>query len=85
MCHDIQADAHLKKIGNQLVALLQQRILQRSPSNTMGAFAGATAMAIAVAGFLPIGDGPNTKSDEEIAAAISRVERVLAIIAECEG
>jgi hypothetical protein len=79
------AKAYLKKIGNQLVALLEKHILHRNPGQTWCAFAGATAMATAVAGFLPIGDGPNTKSDEEIVAAISRVERVLAIIKENEG
>lgn len=42
-------------------------------------------MAQKAIGFLPIGDGPNKKSDEEIVAAIPRIEAILAIIAVCEG
>ena len=85
MAYDQEADAHLKEIGKELVDHLEKCILHKKPGDSWCAFAGATAMAEAVAGFLPIGDGPNKKSDEEIVAAISRVERVLAIIKENEG
>lgn len=82
MPYDKDADAHLKKIGNQLISMFVNCILQRPGSDSWAANAAATAIATSIAGFLPIGDGPNSKTDAEIAAAISRVERVLGVIAE---
>jgi hypothetical protein len=83
--HDPVADAHLKRIGNQLVDHLKKRILLRNPTDTIGAFAEATTMAKKAVGFLPIGDGPNKVLDAEIVKAIPRIESILAIIAVCEG
>ncbi len=80
-----EADAHLKEIGNQLVDQLTERVLQMNPTDTMGAFARATNLARSAVGFLPIGDGPNKMPDYQIAAAIPRVEAILAIIAVYEG
>lgn len=85
MAYDQEADMRLKEIGNKLVQQLQECILQRNPMDTWGAFAGATAMAQKAVGFLPIGDGPNKVSDNEIVNAIPRVEGILAIIAACKG
>ena len=85
MPQDPEADAHLKEIGNQLVNQLIKRFLRLNAKDTMGAFAQATKLAKAAVGFLPIGDGPDKMPDYQIAAAIPRVEAILAIIAVYEG
>lgn len=84
MNYNLKNDIHCKKIGNELVDYLKRRELRRNPKDTMGAFAAATAIATAAVGFLPIGDGPNKVSDEDIAAAIPRIEGMLALLAAFE-
>jgi hypothetical protein len=76
--YDQEADARLKAIGNQLVDHLKKRLPRTQIDEAM-------PMAKKAVGFLPIGDGPNKIPDKEIAAAIPRVEGILAIIAVCEG
>jgi hypothetical protein len=84
MKYNLKNDAQLKELGNKLVDHLKGRHLLKNPGDTMGAFAAAAAIATKAVGFLPIGDGPNKVSDEEIAAAIPRIEGMLAILAACE-
>jgi hypothetical protein len=85
MPYDPEADARLKEIGDQLVKHLEDHFLRRNPIETWKAFDGATTLAKKAIGFLPIGDRVNKMSDEEIVAADSRAEAILAIIALCEG
>ncbi|MCK1299684.1 hypothetical protein IVB33_33055 [Bradyrhizobium sp. 24] len=85
MPYNERADAQLKQLGNQLVDQLIGRALRHNPTDTMGAFAQATRLAEALVGFLPIGDGPNSRADHEIAAAIPRVKAILAMMTMYEG
>jgi hypothetical protein len=79
--YDKEADARLKAIGYELINQLRDQFRQLTATDTMTALGQAMDLAKAAVGFLPIGDGPNKMSDEEIAAAIRRVDAILAIIA----
>jgi hypothetical protein len=84
MKYKLKNDVQLKAGGSEFVDRLTRRLLLKNPGDTIGAVASAMDIATKVVGFLPIGDGPNKVSDEEIAAAIPRIEGMLAILAACE-
>lgn len=71
--YNMEMDMLLKKEGNKLHELLATS----SGLADLEAFQYAIRVMVEVLGFVPHGDGPNKLSDQEIEAALSKVQVML--------